>query len=350
MMTLGRFAEEIGTVPTATSWYLSELGEALGRQELFTRQSPQKLKVLREHALIESTVSSNRIEGIEIERSRIGTVLFGKPLFRDRNEEEVAGYREALSWIHEDAPKIPVSVETICELHRRLRGRIGDAGEFKARDGDIIEKYPDGRERIRFRTVPASESPFAVEELVGLWRSCLDERWVHPLIGLATFNLDFLCIHPFRDGNGRASRLLILLQCYHLGFEVGRYVSMERVIEQNKDGYYGALERSSSRWHEGSNDPWPYVNYILYILKTAYKEFEERVGATASPRGAKTEMVRGAVRATRGSFTLSDIERACPAVSRDMIRKVLGAMKNDGLVECLGRGPGATWRKKGSTL
>lgn len=347
MMTLGRFAEEISTIPTATSWYLSELGEALGKQELFSRQSPQKLKVLREHALIESAVSSNRIEGIEIERSRIGTVLFGKPQFRDRNEEELSGYREALSWIHEDTQAIPVSVETIRELHRLSRGGVGDAGEFKVRDGDIIEKYPDGRERVRFRPVPAVESPAVVEELVGLWSSCLDERWAHPLIGLAAFNLDFLCIHPFRDGNGRVSRLLLLLQCYQLGFEVGRYVSIERLIEQNKEGYYESLERSSSGWHESKNDPWPYINYVLHILKAAYSEFEDRVGATASPRGAKTEMIRGAIGATKDDFTVADIERACPGISRDMIRKVLGAMKKDGLVECIGRGPGAAWRKQG---
>jgi Fic family protein len=201
MLTLARFADEISTVPTATSWYLSDLGEALGKQQLFERQSPQKLSVLREHALIESAVSSNRIEGIEIDRSRIRTVLFGKPPFRDRNEEEVAGYREVLAWIHDDAETITVSTETVKELHRLTRGGVGDAGRYKERDGDIIEKYPDGRERTRFKTLPASKTPAAVEDLVGLWHRCIEERWVHPLIGLAVFNLDFLCIHPFRDGN-----------------------------------------------------------------------------------------------------------------------------------------------------
>jgi Fic family protein len=349
MLTLGRFAGEISSIPTATSWYLTDLGVALGRQELFTRQSPQKLKVLREHALIESAVSSNRIEGVEIDRSRIGTVLFGKPPFRDRNEEEVAGYREALAWIHGVAETIPVSTKTLLELHALSRGRVGDAGRFKERDGDIIEKYPDGRERVRFKTMPAGETPVAMDDLVELWRRCLEDKWIHPLIGLAAFNLDFLCIHPFRDGNGRVSRLLLLLQSYHLGFEVGRYVSIERLIEQNKDGYYEALERSSLDWHEAQNDPWPYINYLFYILKTAYKEFEERVGETASPRGAKTELIRTAVSANAGEFTVADVERACPGVSRDMIRKVFKSMQESGLIECLGRGPGATWRKKGST-
>jgi Fic family protein len=347
MMTLARFGEEISSVPTATSWYLTDLGQVLGRQELFTKQSPQKLKVLREHALIESAVSSNRIEGVEIDRSRIGTVLFGKPPYRDRNEEEVAGYREALAWIHDAAETISISSNTILELHAISRGRVGDAGRFKDKECDIIEKYPDGRERIRFKTVRAGETPAAIDELVELWHRCLGERWVHPMVAIAAFDLDFLCIHPFRDGNGRVSRLLLLLQCYHLGFEVGHYVSIERLIEENKDGYYEALERSSVGWHEGRNDPWPYVNYLLYILKTAYGEFEERVGATASPRGAKTELIKAAVASNTGAFTLSDIERACPGVSRDMIRRVLRSMREGGLIECLGKGPGATWRKKG---
>lgn len=349
MLTLGRLADEISSIPTATSWYLTDLGESLGKQELFTKQSPQKLKVLREHALVESAVSSNRIEGVEIDRSRIGTVLFGKPPFRDRNEEEVAGYRQALAWIHGDARTIPVDTQTVLELHALSRGRVGDAGRFKERDGDIIERYPDGRERVRFKTVSASETPAAISELIGLWDRCLEERWMPPLVSLAAFNLDFLCIHPFRDGNGRVSRLLLLLQCYHLGYEVGRFVSLERLIEQNKDGYYEALERSSLAWHEGRNDPWPYVNYLLYILKAAYKEFEKRVGETASPRGAKTELIRKAVSAEEGEFTLADIEHACPGVSRDMIRRVLRSMRESDLVECLGRGPGATWRKRGST-
>jgi Fic family protein len=145
------------------------------------------------------------------------------------------------------------------------------------------------------------------------------------------------------------SRLLLLLQCYHLGFEVGRYISIERLIEQNKEGYYESLEKSSLAWHDGQNDPWPYTNYLLYILKTAYKEFEERVGTTASARGAKTELVKAAVAAKTGNFTLADIERACPGVSRDMIRRVLRSMREEGLVECLGKGPGAKWRKRGNT-
>lgn len=176
------------------------------------------------------------------------------------------------------------------------------------------------------------------------------ERWVHPLIALGAFNLDFLCIHPFRDGNGRVSRLLLLLQLYHLGFEVGHYISIERLIEENKERYFETLEQGSQGWHEGKHDPWPYVNYLLFILKSAYKEFEERVGQVKSPRGAKTQLIEEAINNFNGDFSLSELERACPGVSRDMVRRILRVLQKTSKVECLGRGPGAIWRRKGSTL
>lgn len=159
------------------------------------------------------------------------------------------GYRDALQLIHEGAARMPVSEATIRELHRLARGQIWDAGKYKEKDGDIIERYPDGRERVRFRPVSAAGTPTAMASLVADWQHCLDERWVHPLIALAAFNLNFLCIHPFRDGNGRVSRLALLLQCYQMGYEVGRYISLERLIEENKDRYYETLEQSSQGWH-----------------------------------------------------------------------------------------------------
>ena len=349
MMTLRQFAAGIESIPAATSWYLADLGEARGKQELFTRQSPQVLKVLREHALIESAVSSNRIEGVVADQARIATIVFGRAQLRDRNEEEIRGYRDALKRIHEQGPEMRVSERTIRELHRLSRAGIGDAGKYKQKESDIIEKLSDGRQRIRFRTVPAAQTPAFVQEMVALWSECLEQRRVHPLIAMAGMNLDFLCIHPFRDGNGRVSRLLLLLQCYHLGYEVGRYVSLERVIEQNKDRYYETLEQSSQGWHEGRHDPWPYVNYLLFVLKTAYQEFEERAGQVKSPRGAKTALVQAAIQAFPGEFSLGDLERACPGVSRDMVRRVLRNLQRAAKVACLGRGPGAAWRKKGST-
>jgi len=350
MKTFQQFERQIETVPLTTSWYLADLGEARGKQELFTRQSPQRLKVLREHAIIESAVSSNRIEGVEIDRARIGTVIFGESNLRDRDEEEVRGYRNALKLFHEQGAKLRFTEELILELHRLCRAGLGDAGKYKERGSDIIEKYADGRQRVRFTTVRAADTRRYMQALVEHWDRSLKERWVHPLVALAAFNLDFLCIHPFRDGNGRVSRLLLLLGCYQLGYEVGRYISLERVIEENKERYYETLEASSQGWHEAKHDPWPLVNFLLYVLKLAYGEFERRVGQTASPKGAKTEMIEAAVESMTMPFTVSNLERACPGVSRDMVRRVLRSLKEAGHVRSLGRGPGALWEKRGSTL
>jgi Fic family protein len=182
-------------------------------------------------------VSSNRIEGVAADQARVGTIVFGHKQLRDRAEEEIRGYRDALKWINEQGAKLLISEETIRELHRLTTG-IGDAGQYKEKDSDIIEKSPDGRQRVGFQTVPASETATKMCELVSLWKDCFEERRIHPLILLAGMNLDFLCIHPFRDGNGRVSRLLLLLQCYHLCLEVGRYVSLER-------GEQGAVLRNA---------------------------------------------------------------------------------------------------------
>ncbi|MFH0823700.1 MAG: Fic family protein [Pseudomonadota bacterium] len=349
MMTLRQLRAKPQMIPASAAWYLADVGESRGKQELYTRQSPQRLRVLREHALIESAVSSNRIEGIEIEKARVGTVVFGTPMLRDRNEEEVRGYREALRLIHEEAARLPICEETFLKLHRIARGDIWDAGQYKDKNSDIIERYADGTSRIRFETVPAAETPAFTNELVELWKSLLDDRWTHPIIVMAGFNLDFLCIHPFRDGNGRASRLLLLLQSYHLGYEVGRYISLERIIEQNKARYYETLEQSSTGWHEGKHNPWPYILYLLFVMKTAYREFEDRLDHTQSPRGAKTAMIEAAVNAMSGEFTLNQLEHVCPGVSRDMIRRVLRGLQKTREVECLGRGPGAAWRKRSNT-
>lgn len=332
-------------VPAATAWYLADLGEARGKQELFTKQSPQRLKILREHALIESAVSSNRIEGVEVDKSRVGTLIFGKPAFQDRDEEEVSGYRDALKLIHERGASLPISEVTIKKLHRMTRGKIWDAGKYKEEDIDIIQTYPDGRSRVRFKSVPASETPKAMAEMVELWQRGLREEWVQPFVLAAALNLDFLCIHPFRDGNGRVSRLLFLLACYHCGLEVGRYISLERLIEENKERYYEVLEQSSQHWHEGKHDPWPTINFLLYTLTQAYKEFESRLGKVKSPRGEKTALVEAAIARQNSDFTVSDIQRSCPGVSVDLIRKVLKRLRGSE-IECLGRGPSAKWRRR----
>lgn len=328
----------------SVTWYLSDIGRAQGLQELFTRQSPQKLKVLREHAIAQSTVSSNRIEGVEIDQARIGTVVFGHPALKDRDEEEVAGYRDALNLIHAQGAGLPVAEETILKLHRMSRGEIWDAGQYKDKPVDIIEKLPNGSERLRFRSVSPAETPDYTRNLVSLWSDQSRDHDISPLIVLAAFNLDFLCIHPFRDGNGRVSRLLLLLTAYHLGIEVGRYVSLERLIEDNKERYYETLQQSSQGWHEGQHDPWPYIGYLLYIIKQAYSEFERRAGNVTVPKGEKAQLVLDAIHCQTSPFRLVDIERACPGVGRDWIQTLLTDMKADGAVSCSGKGPAARWR------
>ncbi|MDD4026274.1 MAG: Fic family protein [Kiritimatiellae bacterium] len=350
MKTLQQIQDHRLQIPMTVSWYLSDIGRAQGLQDLFKRQSPQRLKVLREHAIAQSVVSSNRIEGVEIDQSRIGTVVFGHPALKDRDEEEVAGYRDALNLIHERGVDLPVSEETILILHKLSRGEIWDAGQYKDKPVDIIERLPNGDQRVRFRSVSPSETPAFTCKLVELWADQIRERNISPLILLAAFNLDFLCIHPFRDGNGRVSRLLLLQTCYLAGIDVGRYVSLERLIEDNKVRYYETLEQSSKGWHEGKHDPWPYIGYLLFIIKKAYDEFEERAGEIAAPRGEKTELVELAIQSLAHDFSVTDVERMCPNVSRDMIRHLLRTLKERGTVECVGRGPGAKWRKKGNTL
>jgi len=348
MMTLRQLAAEPPTMPVRTAWYLAELGEARGKQELFTRQAPQRLKVLREHALIESAVSSNRIEGVEVDQSRVGTLMFGKPALRDREEEEVRGYRDALRLIHEQGAKLPINEATIKKLHRLCRGDIWDAGAYKEKDVDIIQTYADGRSRIRFKTVPARKTRAAMSELTRLWQRGMKERWAPPVVLAAALNLDFLCIHPFRDGNGRVSRLLFLLACYHCGLEVGRYISLERLVEQNKERYYEVLEQSSARWHDGKHDAWPAMNFLLFILTQACKEFEQRVGQLKSPRGEKTAMVLAAIARQISTFRVADVQAECPGVGLDLIRQLLARLRKEKKIKALGTGRGAKWEKLGN--
>lgn len=345
MNTLRLFSQGLSSIPTATAWYLTDIAESKGKQELFTRQAPQRLKALRENALIESAVSSNRIEGVEIDRGRIGTVMFGTPVLKDRDEEEVQGYRRALSWIHTDYQTIDVSESTILKLHELARGEIWDAGKYKAKDGDIIETYADGRSRVRFRTVPAADTPAAMEDLTRVYGDLVDHAEAPSLILGAAFNLDFLCIHPFRDGNGRVSRLLLLLLAYHSGLEAGRYISLERLIEQNKQRYYETLEQSSVGWHESTHDPWPYINFLLFIYKSALREMENRAAEITTSRGEKTAMILRAIAGRTGEFSVATIQEACPSVSINMIRKVMKDLKAEDRIENVGRGRDARWQK-----
>ncbi|MEW6358313.1 MAG: Fic family protein [Planctomycetota bacterium] len=333
-------------LPLSTVWLLEALAESKGRQQLYETQSPQILKTLIQMALIESTESSNRIEGVTVGRERLRPLVLGNTRPRDRSEEEIVGYRKALNWVHTHQHKIQITPETCLRLHALAQGGTsGDAGKWKEKPNDIIEIHPNGRRTVRFQPLAPKEVPSAMEELCLGYRHALDQLKVTPLLATACLTLDFLCIHPFRDGNGRVSRLLSLLAFYHHGYNVGRYISHERVVEQTKEDYYEALQRSSTGWHQGRHDFLPWFNYLLSTLRIAYREFEERAGRERPDRGAKTDLVAHALENVISPFGIADIERLCPNVSREMIRVVMNQWRKDGRLEALGRGRGAKWRK-----
>ena len=335
-------------VPMSTAWLLNDIAEAKGRQELYTRQSPQVLKALREMALIQSTESSNRIEGVTVAADRLRPLVLGNTKPRDRSEQEVQGYRRALNEIHTRHDKLAITPDTLKRLHALCQSASRDAGQFKKVDNEVIQLVPGAAPVIRFRCVKAKDTPAAVEELCLLYRHALDQDNIPPLIAIAGLILDFLCIHPFRDGNGRVSRLLTLLALYQHGYEAGRYVSLERMVEESKEDYYECLHRSSQRWHEGKHELTPWFNFLLAIIRRSYVDLEKRAGQVKAPRGAKAELVLAAIREQPGDFRLSDIERACPGVGREWIRSLLTDLKAAGEASCRGKGPAARWQYLGS--
>lgn len=332
-------------VPLASVWLMTNIAEAKGRQYLHLRQSPQALASLREAALVQSVESSNRIEGVTVAPARLEPLVLGNARPRDRSEEEIQGYRRVLDRIHTGQDQLAINPGLLQSFHEDMQRGAGDAGQWKRVNNDIVEIRAGAPPLVRFRPVPAGEAGAAVEELCLSYQHALDQEGVPPLLAIAALIFDFLCIHPFRDGNGRISRLLTLLALYQHGYEVGRYISLERLIEESRADYYDVLHRSSEGWHEGRHDLFPWINYFLSVLRRAYVDLEERVGQVKSARGAKTALVEAAVAAFPGSFSLSDLERACPGVSRDMARRVLRLLQEDGRVKCLGRGPGARWAR-----
>lgn len=342
---MNSFKRDNVKLPLSSVWLMNSIAEYKGKQELYTRQSQQILKSLMEVALIESAESSNRIEGVTVEKSRLKPLLIGHSKPRDRSEEEVAGYRKALDLIHKKHGSLRISPETIRELHRLCHGEARDAGKWKEKDNDIIRKYPDGRVEVIFKPVSVAETPGMIKQLCLAYENSISQLKYPDLYAIACLVLDFLCIHPFRDGNGRVSRLLTLLALYKHGYQVGKYISIERIIEQSKETYYESLNKSSQEWHQAKQDIFPWFNYFLGTILGTYKEFEERAGNIRPSRGAKTEIVIKAIESQHGDFSISDIERACPNVSRVMIKKVLLQIQKGKKIKCLGKGQSARWQR-----
>jgi Fic family protein len=327
---------------------LAKIGEYKGKQELFTRQAPEALERLRQTAIIESSECSNRMEGITASHKRIKALVLHNTTPRDRSEQEIAGYRDALNLIHESAPHMTYSVNVCLQLHTMLyRYLPQNGGRWKMTDNEIVEKNEDGSTaRIRFKAVSAVATPHAMETMVENYASAIEKHGKEPLLVTPLAILDFLCIHPFGDGNGRVSRLLTLMMLYHFGYDVGRYISLERIFEESKITYYETLEASSQGWHAGKHDVYPWLNYFWGVLIRAYKELGERVGSIRTGKGSKTEQIRLTIGRRTMPFAISDIESDCPGISRDMVRVVLRQMRGEGLITSEGRGPAARWLKK----
>ncbi len=266
-------------LPLGTVWLLEKLAESKGKQALYEKRSRRLLKTLEETALVEGVESSNRIDGVTVEPERLRPLVLEDARPRDRSEEEIIGYRNALNWVHNNREAAPIESQTIRRLHALAQaGIIGDAGEWKESQNEIIELDPEGRLKVRFQPVEPALVPAAVQELCLAYKNSLDPLKITPLLAVASLVFDLLCIHPFREANGRVSRLLTLLALYHHGHNVGRYVSLERIIEKTKGSYYEALQTSSLGWHDGSHDIMPWFHYFLSMIHAAYGEFEECVG------------------------------------------------------------------------
>jgi len=324
---------------------LRRLGEHQGKQALFDERIPETLRELRQVATIESSESSNRIEGIEAPLPRIRDIVMKDTAPRNRPEQEIAGYRDALRLVHDSAREMAFTTGVIRQLHQiQYRYTPQPGGQWKATDNAIVEYHVDGSQAIRFRPVPAVATSQAMEDLTSGYARAAVEEVSSTLVVVPLAVLDFLCIHPFRDGNGRVSRLLTLLLLYHHGHHVGRYISLERVVEESKTTYYETLKASSEGWHEGAHDPHPWLNYFWGVLLRAYAEFEDRVGTLREGgSGAKARRVREAALRRTKPFALADLQSDCPGVSLPTIKKELGRMKAEGLVMVQGRGRGARW-------
>lgn len=345
MLTLAKDRFLNTPLPLSTSWLLGECMELKGRQELWARQIPEILNALRDQAMIQSVESSNRIEGVTVAPDRLRPLLLHHARPRDRSEEELVGYRKALQWIFARKAEVTMNAALLKRLHAMAQGGVsGDVGRFKSGDNDIIEFLPSGDAVVRFRPASAKSTPAWIDALHNSYAALNSDGQVPSLLLIATCVFDFLCVHPFRDGNGRVSRLLTSLLLLQHDFQLVRYVSLERLIEDSKDRYYAVLKECSDGWHEGRNPILPWWNYFLGIVREGYLAFQRRVGGSGGVN--KGDLARHAIDALRSPFTLAEIKAQCPSVSEQTIKKVLSEMKREGKLRLTGRGRGARWEAK----
>ena len=319
---------------------LAAIHECKGKSASYTDLRSDALYQLTEIAKIQSTDASNRIEGIVTTDDRLRKIVRDKTMPKTRSEKEIAGYRDVLSTIHERYEYIPVKPSIILQLHRDLYkfSGLSTGGQFKNSDNRIVEIQPDGSEYVRFDPLHAWEVPGAVDSICEAYDLALGNSEIDPLLIIPMFILDFLCVHPFSDGNGRMSRLLTLLLLYRADYDIGKYISIEKLIADSKTTYYEVLQECSQGWHEGTNEYAPFVSYLLGIIIAAYKDFESRMSLVAVKGVSKPDRVRDVIRQNVGQITKSEIMEKCPDISQITVQRTLAEMLENKEITKIGGG------------
>jgi Fic family protein len=331
----------LGRVPASTVRALTDVAAGRGRAEAFRLQSPQVLETLTEMARIQSTESSNAIEGITAPHARIVELVEERTTPENRPEEEIAGYRKVLDAVHSSAENIPFTRKVVEQFHRDLYSFTGKPGGRLKSARNEVARFDSGGNKISviFEGLSPFETQAAMDELHERFAQAVKDGEHDRLLLSAAYIFDFLMVHPFDDGNGRMSRLLTLLLLYQAGYEVGRFISLEKLVEDSKETYYESLEKSTAGWENGEHDIWSWVNYLLGILNAAYKEFESRVGTAAVGRGSKAERIKQFIKSSVSDvFTAEDLVRALPDVSTDHIRGELRKLAKAGVLQSPGPG------------
>ena len=326
---------------------MGDIHEHKGKQELFVEANKDELKTLLEVALIQSTGASNRIEGIFTSDKRLEELVKEKAEPKTRSEQEIAGYREVLANIHESYDFIVPRPNIILQLHRDLYSfsQSGTGGNYKISDNVIAETDSDGSQKVRFAPVPAFQTAEAMEKLCTCFCEAWEENRIDKLLLIPMFVLDFLCIHPFEDGNGRMSRLLTLLLFYRAGYIVGKYISIEMLIEKTKETYYEALESSSVGWHENENAYEPFIKYYLGVIIKAYSEFESRVEHLRSKGFSKPDRIKALIDRRVGKISKREIMEHCPDISKVTVERTLTELVKSGYIVKVGAGPATAYVK-----
>lgn len=319
--------------------YIAAIYKEAGKQEQYLKQRPEELEKLVQIAKVQSTEASNAIEGIVTTNTRIKQLVEEKTMPRNRDEQEIVGYRDVLNVIHESFDVIPISRNYILQLHKIMYSHMNNpiAGQTKIVQNYISAAYPDGHTETLFTPLAPFETPEALDRICEEYNRVIGNMEVEPLIAIPVFIHDFLCIHPFNDGNGRMSRLLTTLLLYQNGFYVGKYISLESKIAQAKDLYYDALNRSQAGWHEGGEDTIPFIKYLLGTILAAYKDFEDRFSIVETKLPA-IDMVRKATQNKIGRFNKQDILELCPSLSISSIEGSLRKLVKSGELKREGAG------------